>query len=319
MQGVGGVVSGGGGGGSITSGVSMSTVSKDDNLVLSSEDSSSCLEESELELGLGLSLGGGSCKAQQGPRGGQYARFLTAKDFPYVGSSSSASSASSSSSSSSLSRANVSSGTKRSADSVAAANGARYQVVGWPPVRAYRMNSMVSQTKLPVTEVFNSLIGKSRNSNTTDGKETNNGCDKSNVNAKVKGHSRSSLFVKVNMDGTPIGRKVDLSAHSCYATLTQKLEDMFQTSSTMMNSIRSSGEEHDMMVEATRRSRLLDGSSEFVLTYEDREGDWMLVGDVPWGMFISSVRRLRIMRTSEANGLAQRSEETNGRQRTKPI
>lgn len=124
MQGVGGVVSGGGG--SITSGVSMSTVSKDDNLVLSSEDSSSCLEESELELGLGLSLGGGSCKAQQGPWGDQYARFLTAKEFPYVGSSSSASSASSSSSSSSLSRANVSSGTKRSADSVAAANGARY-------------------------------------------------------------------------------------------------------------------------------------------------------------------------------------------------
>lgn len=26
----------------------------------------------------------------------------------------------------------------------------------------------------------------------------------------------------------------------------------------------------------------LDGSSEFVLTYEDKEGDWMLVGDVPW-------------------------------------
>ncbi|KAG2719352.1 hypothetical protein I3760_03G262600 [Carya illinoinensis] len=316
MQGVGGVVSGGGG--SITSGVSISTVSKDDNLVLSSEDSSSCLEESELELGLGLSLGGGSCKAQQGSRGGQYARFLTAKDFPYVGSSSSASSASSSSSSSSLSRANVSSGTKRSADSVAAANGTSSQVVGWPPVRAYRMNSMVSQTKLPVTEVFNSLIGKNRNTNTTVGKVTNNSCDKSNVNAKVKGHSRSSLFVKVNMDGTPIGRKVDLSSHSCYGTLTQKLEDMFQTSSTMMNSIRSSGEEHDMMVEATRPSRLLDGSSEFVLTYEDKEGDWMLVGDVPWGMFISSVRRLRIMRTSEANGLAPRSEETNG-QRTKPI
>jgi hypothetical protein len=30
-------------------------------------------------------------------------------------------------------------------------------------------------------------------------------------------------------------------------------------------------------------SKLLDGSSEFVLTYEDKEGDWMLVGDVPWG------------------------------------
>ena len=22
--------------------------------------------------------------------------------------------------------------------------------------------------------------------------------------------------------------------------------------------------------------------SEFVLTYEDKDGDWMLVGDVPW-------------------------------------
>jgi len=29
-------------------------------------------------------------------------------------------------------------------------------------------------------------------------------------------------------------------------------------------------------------SKWLDGSSDFVLTYEDKEGDWMLVGDVPW-------------------------------------
>lgn len=32
-----------------------------------------------------------------------------------------------------------------------------------------------------------------------------------------------------------------------------------------------------------RPSRLLNGLSEYMLTYEDREGDWMLVGDVPWG------------------------------------
>jgi hypothetical protein len=134
MQGAPGVGAGGGGGavsgggGSITSGGSMSTVSKEDNLVLSSEDSSSCPDESELELGLGLSLGG-ACRIQQGPRG-QYARILTAKDFPYLGSLTSASSSASSSSSSScsnssLSRANVTAGTKRSADSVAVANGAR--------------------------------------------------------------------------------------------------------------------------------------------------------------------------------------------------
>jgi len=31
-------------------------------------------------------------------------------------------------------------------------------------------------------------------------------------------------------------------------------------------------------------SRLMDllHGSEYVLTYEDRDGDWMLVGDVPW-------------------------------------
>jgi auxin-responsive protein IAA len=31
-------------------------------------------------------------------------------------------------------------------------------------------------------------------------------------------------------------------------------------------------------------SRLVDllHGSEYVLTYEDKDGDWMLVGDVPW-------------------------------------
>ncbi|KAF3962103.1 hypothetical protein CMV_013347 [Castanea mollissima] len=307
MQGVGVL------GGATRSG-SISTLSmEDNNLVLSSEDSSSP-DESELELGLGLSLGGTACKPQQ-----HYARILTAKDFPSVGSSVSASSSSSSSSSScssSLSRANVTAGTKRSADSVAAANGASSQVVGWPPIRSYRMNTLVNQAKLPATEEFNSLIGNSKNSNTVAGKGTNNCSDKNNGSAKENGRLRSSLFVKVNMDGTPIGRKVDLSAHRSYETLAQTLEDMFHTSTSTISSIRSSGEEHD---KATRSSKMLEGSSDFVLTYEDKDGDWMLVGDVPWGMFINSVRRLKIMRTSEAKGLAPRSEERNGRQRTNPI
>lgn len=44
----------------------------------------------------------------------------------------------------------------------------------------------------------------------------------------------------------------------------------------------SSIEDTKVMAGATGPSKLLDGSSEFVLTYEDRDGDWMLVGDVPW-------------------------------------
>lgn len=43
--------------------------------------------------------------------------------------------------------------------------------------------------------------------------------------------------------------------------------------------------------------------SEFAPTYEDKDGDWMLVGDVPWEMFVTSCKRLRIMKGSEARGL----------------
>ncbi|KAK4351681.1 hypothetical protein RND71_030994 [Anisodus tanguticus] len=45
--------------------------------------------------------------------------------------------------------------------------------------------------------------------------------------------------------------------------------------------------------------------SDYVLTYEDKDGDWMLVGDVPLDMFISSCKRHRIMKGSEAKGLAR--------------
>ena len=117
---------------------SMSTVSKDDNnLVLSSEDSS-CPDESELELGLGLSLSQPAPKSHNNHHHnhhhhhhGPYARILTAKDFPSSASSSSPSS-SSSSSPSSMSRANTTTaGTKRTADSVAANNGPRYIILTW--------------------------------------------------------------------------------------------------------------------------------------------------------------------------------------------
>lgn len=37
------------------------------------------------------------------------------------------------------------------------------------------------------------------------------------------------------------------------------------------------------MPKMTRPSMLLDGSSDFVLTYEDKDGDRMLVRDVPQG------------------------------------
>lgn len=103
------------------------------------------------------------------------------------------------------------------------------QVVGWPPLRSYRVNSCNSHAKS--SEVFNSVGEKSKSNNTV--VRTDNGND-NNINAKEKRHHSSSLFVKVNMDGIPIGRKVDLSAHSSYETLAQTLEDMFNESTTVI-------------------------------------------------------------------------------------
>ncbi|PPR90543.1 hypothetical protein GOBAR_AA30140 [Gossypium barbadense] len=253
-----------GGGGGSESG-SLSTVSREDNMVVSSEDSS-CPDESELELGLGL--------------------------------------------------ANVTAGTKRTADSVAAANSSS-QVVGWPPIRAYRMNSMVNQAKNQTTEGFNSTMENHKSETSTVEKGTTGISSYHNSgNAKL----RKSLFVKVNMDGIPIGRKVDMNAHESYEKLAKTLEDMFLKTTPNVNPAGLRALKLGMMNKLTRSSKLLDGSSDFVLTYEDKEGDWMLVGDVPWKVFLSSVKRLRIMRTSEATGLAPRLHERNcQRQRSKHI
>lgn len=107
------------------------------------------------------------------------------------------------------------------------------QVVGWPPIRAYRMNTMVNQAKSLAAEEFNSVIVKNKSKNTVVEK-TDNGSNMNNGTAKF----RTSIFVKVNMDGIPIGRKVDLNAHGCYETLAQTLEDMFLKPTTNINPIR---------------------------------------------------------------------------------
>ncbi|CAD5320228.1 unnamed protein product [Arabidopsis thaliana] len=209
--------------------------------------------ESELELGLGLSLGGGTAakigKSGGGGAWGERGRLLTAKDFPSVGS-------------------------KRAADSASHAGSSpprSSQVVGWPPIGSHRMNSLV-----------NNQATKSAREEEEAGKKKVKDDEPKDVTKKVNGKVQVG-FIKVNMDGVAIGRKVDLNAHSSYENLAQTLEDMF------------------------------------FRTNPDKEGDWMLVGDVPWRMFINSVKRLRVMKTSEANGLAARNQEPNERQRKQPV
>ncbi|XP_044486914.1 auxin-responsive protein IAA27-like [Mangifera indica] len=164
------------------------------------------------------------------------------------------------------------------ANEPSSAPAAKAQVVGWPPIRSFRKNTMASNL--------------AKNSDDAEGKP-GYGC----------------LYVKVSMDGAPYLRKVDLKLYNNYMELSTALEKMFSCF-TIVNSghCDSHGFPGRDGLSESRLMDLLHGS-EYVLTYEDKDADWMLVGDVPWDMFTDTCRRLRIMKGSEAIGLAPRAME----------
>ncbi|KAK1320462.1 Auxin-induced protein AUX22 [Acorus calamus] len=65
-----------------------------------------------------------------------------------------------------------------------------------------------------------------------------------------------SCYVKVGFDGAPFLRKLNLSAYEGYEHLEGAIKGLFE--------------------------HLQIDCREYIHVYEDREGDWMLVGDVPW-------------------------------------
>ncbi|XP_076898352.1 auxin-responsive protein IAA26-like [Bidens hawaiensis] len=128
-------------------------------------------------------------------------------------------------------------------------------VVGWPPIRSFRKNIGSSSLKpAPVNVKKEQPVEES--------------CQK-------------GFFVKINMDGVPIGRKVDLNAYDSYQKLSIAVDQLFRgllaaqndTSGGRINDDR----EHDKAI-----TGLLNENGEYTLVYEDNEGDRMLVGDVPW-------------------------------------
>jgi auxin-responsive protein IAA len=151
----------------------------------------------------------------------------------------------------------------------------RAQVVGWPPVRAFRKNALAAATS-----------------------------------------SSKTKFVKVAVDGAPYLRKVDLGAFAGYGTssaayeqLLSALQDKFVSHLTVR---KCAAARHALALPAAtllracsfsagfvtissrgwvdagklgnEEMKLVDAASgtEYVPTYEDKDGDWMLVGDVPW-------------------------------------
>ncbi|CAL0327391.1 unnamed protein product [Lupinus luteus] len=76
-------------------------------------------------------------------------------------------------------------------------------------------------------------------------------------------HEGSKMYVKVSMDGAPFLRKIDVGMHKEYKELALALEKLFGCYG---------------LVEALKD----EDNCEHVPIYEDKDGDWMLVGDVPW-------------------------------------
>ncbi|KAK6944948.1 AUX/IAA domain [Dillenia turbinata] len=138
------------------------------------------------------------------------------------------------------------------ASSHGVAPAAKAQVIGWPPIRSFRKNTMAT-----------------------------------NAVKKDDDLGFVCLYVKVSMDGAPYLRKVDINTYSSYLELSSALEKMFSCFT-----IGQFGSHGNLGRDVLSESRLMDllHGSEYVLT-----------------MFTDSCRRLRIMKSSDAIGLAPRA------------
>ncbi|PWA80715.1 PB1 domain, AUX/IAA protein [Artemisia annua] len=96
----------------------------------------------------------------------------------------------------------------------------------------------------------------------------------------IQAKKTETIYIKVSMDGAPYLRKVDLKLYTSYEELMKGLQGMFKCNIGLY-------------------SEKEGYKSEFAPTYEDKDGDWMLVGDVPFDMFLTSCKRLRIMKSCE--------------------
>ncbi|KAG6480829.1 hypothetical protein ZIOFF_057417 [Zingiber officinale] len=149
-------------------------------------------------------------------------------------------------------------------------------LVGWPPLSSFRKNLARSSSHRPPIESENEDVAAPK--------------------VEEPGNSKKNLLVKINMDGVPIGRKVDLNVHDSYEKLSLAVEELF--AGLLAGDPRSEGKAAKQMFRG-----LLDGTGEYTLVYEDNEGDRMIVGDAPWTMFSSAIKRLRVMKTSDISAL----------------
>ncbi|XP_051179359.1 auxin-responsive protein IAA12-like isoform X1 [Lolium perenne] len=150
---------------------------------------------------------------------------------------------------------------------------AKAQVVGWPPVRSYRKSC------------FQAAASKSKAHKKAEDASSNSNAPSAAATA-APASTNGGSFVKVSMDGAPYLRKIDMRMYKGYRELREALEAMF---------VCFSGAD-----------TAASNPCEYAITYEDKDGDLMLVGDVPFDMFSGTCKKLRIIKRSEATGLGSK-------------
>ncbi|KAG0470627.1 hypothetical protein HPP92_017327 [Vanilla planifolia] len=86
---------------------------------------------------------------------------------------------------------------------------------------------------------------------------------------------RRGTWVKVRMEGVAIGRKLDLCPLRSYEQLFHALYCFF--------------------FQQLDEEKGLPEHRQFRVSYEDWDGNWMKVGDIPWREFVQSVKRLLVV------------------------
>ncbi|KAL2534461.1 Auxin-responsive protein IAA26 [Abeliophyllum distichum] len=81
-------------------------------------------------------------------------------------------------------------------------------MVGWPPIRSFRKN-LANSNSFKLSSESQSVV-------------PNKDFSKKHIENCPK-----SKFVKINMDGVPIGRKVDLKAYNSYEKLSSAVDELF--------------------------------------------------------------------------------------------
>ncbi|XP_057434461.1 auxin-responsive protein IAA28 [Lotus japonicus] len=128
-------------------------------------------------------------------------------------------------------------------------------LVGWPPIKSWRNKELHPQ---------HPVRGQIRN-------------ERMQANEN-RSRGTNSSYVKVNMEGVPIGRLINLRLYNSYQTLTDALISMFVGYQTFE-----------------------ENGAGYTLTFQNKQGEWLLPRHVPWQTFIGTVRRLAILRNGNEN------------------